>query len=72
MTVGSSSVLVPALEYEGKVYKAPLHGQHLDALPKHLAKDFHQKAMRGEDISKFKFGFINDRGDFLNREDALK
>jgi hypothetical protein len=64
--------LNPALKYEGEIYKAPLNGQHLDALPKHLADEFHQKAMSGEDISKFKFGFINDKGEFLSREDALK
>ena len=68
----SSAVLHPALEYEGEVYKAPLKGQHLDALPKRLADDFKRKAMSGEDVSKFNFGFINDKGDFLNREDALK
>jgi hypothetical protein len=68
----SSAGLHPALEYEGEIYKAPLNGQHLDALPEHLANEFHQKAMTGEDISKFSFGFVNDKGDFLNREDALK
>lgn len=72
MTSEPCAVLHPALEYEGKIYKAPLKGQHLDALPKHLFDEFHQKAMSGEDISKFNFGFINDKGDFLNREDALK
>jgi hypothetical protein len=68
----SSAVLHPALEYESEIYKAPINGQHLDALPKHLADVFHQKAMNGEDISNFSFGFINDKGNFLNREDALK
>jgi hypothetical protein len=72
VALGSDAALQPALEYEGEIYTAPLNGQHLDALPKHLAKDFHQKAMSGEDISKFNFGFINDKGEFLSREDALK
>ena len=66
------SILRPALKYEAEIYEAPFNGQHLDALPKHLADDFHQRAMSGEDISKFNFGFINEKGDFLNREDALK
>jgi len=65
-------ILHPALKYEGEIYKAPLNGQHLDALPKHLADVFHRKAINGEDISKFNFGFINDKGEFLNRKDALK
>jgi hypothetical protein len=68
----SSAVLLRTLEYEGEIYKAPLNGQHLDALPEHMANEFHRKGMRGEDNSKFSFGFINDKGDFLNREDALK
>jgi hypothetical protein len=68
----SSAVLHPALEYEGEIYKAPINGQHLDALPKRLADEFHQKAMSGEDISQFNFGFINDKGDFLSREEALR
>lgn len=68
----SGAILRPALKYEGKIYLAPYNGQHLDALPKYLADEFHQKAMSGEDISKFVFGFINDKDDFLNREDALK
>jgi hypothetical protein len=72
VALGPGAALRPALEYEGEIYKAPLNGQHLDALPKDLAKDFHRKAMSGEDISKFKFGFINDKGDFLSREEALK
>ena len=72
MASGLDAVLSPALKYEGEIYIAPLNGQHADALPQHLADDFHQKAMIGEDISKFNFGFINDKGDFLNREDALK
>lgn len=44
--------LYPALAYEGEIYEAPLNGQHLDALPKHLADDFHRKAMSGEDESQ--------------------
>ncbi|MGE9010570.1 hypothetical protein ACO2JO_18450 [Leptospira interrogans] len=72
VTISMNRVLLPALNYEDEIYVAPLNGQHLDALPKHLADDFHQKAMSGDDISKFNFGFVTDKGDFLNREDALK
>ena len=72
MTKTSGVFLKPALEYEGEIYIAPLFGQHLDALPNHLAAGFHQKALSGDDISAFNFGFVNDAGDFLNREDALK
>jgi hypothetical protein len=66
------ATLLPALKYREQLYTAPPHGQHLDALPKHLADDFHRKAMSGGDISKFNFGFINDKGEFLSREDAFK
>jgi len=72
MTFETFAVLRAALKYEDEIYVAPLNGQHLDALPRHLAEDFHRKAMSGEDISKFNFGFINDKSDFLNRDDALK
>ncbi len=69
--LGSSPFLRPALKYEGKIYKAPMGGQHLDALPAHLADEFERQAMSGEDISNFNFGFMNHKGQFLNREAAL-
>lgn len=72
MALRSGAVLRPALQYEGEVYIAPLNGQHLDALPPELVNRFRHRSLSGGDISKFKFGFINDKGDFLNREVALK
>src|ERR1700733_10244627 len=72
MTSEACPSLRPALKYEGEIYEAPLNGQHSDAIPAHLADEFQHRAMSGEDISKFSFGFINDKGDFLSREYALK
>jgi hypothetical protein len=45
--------------------------QHLDAIPDSLYPEFQKQAMSGEDISNFNFGFMNHKGQFLNREDAL-
>lgn len=70
-TLGSAPFLRPALKYEGKIYKAPEGGQHLDALPKDLQATFEKQAMSGEDISNFNFGFMNHKGQFLSREKAL-
>jgi len=67
----SGAVLRPALKYNGEIYIAPLNGQHLDALPPQLVDEFRHRSLTGKDISKFNFGFINDKSDFLNREDAL-
>ena len=70
-TLGSAPFLRPALKYGDKIYKAPAGGEHLDALPAHLADEFHKQAMSGEDISNFNFGFMNHKGQFLDREKAL-
>ncbi len=71
-TLGAGPFLRPALKYEGKIYKAPMGGEHMDAVPPNLRNEFTKQAMSGEDISNFNFGFINHKGQFLNREDALK
>lgn len=70
-SLGSTAFLRPALKYENKIYKAPIGGQHLDALPAHLVDDFQAKAMNGEDINSYNFGFMNHKGQFLDREKAL-
>jgi hypothetical protein len=51
---------------------APLYGHHLDALPAHLAPEFYRRAMRSDDLSEYRFGFVDGEGNFLNREDALR
>lgn len=71
-TLGSSPFLRPALKYQGKIYKAPVGGQHMDAIPKDLQPEFTRQAMNGEDITNFNFGFMNHKGQFMSREDALK
>ncbi|MDE2031403.1 MAG: hypothetical protein KGI58_04060 [Patescibacteria group bacterium] len=71
-TLGAGPFLRPALKYQGKIYKAPVGGQHMDAIPANLQAEFTRQAMNGEDISNFNFGFMNHKGHFLNREDALK
>src|SRR5882757_3890685 len=70
-TLGSGPFLRPALKHNGKIYKGKEGQQHLDVLPKELQADFNQKAMTGEDISHYNFGFMNHKGQFLNREAAL-
>lgn len=79
-TLGSGPFLRPALKYEGKIYKAPVKdasnplfmgAEHSDAIPKELLPEFTRQAMNGEDISNFNFGFINHKGQFLDREKAL-
>lgn len=69
--LGAGPFLRPALKYEGKVYKAPQGGQHMDAVPAHLQDEFTRAAMRGDDISNYNFGFMNHKGQFLSREAAL-
>ena len=44
----------------------------MDAIPPNLQDTFTQQAMNGEDISNFNFGFMNHKGQFLDREAALK
>src|SRR5579859_763275 len=70
-SLGATPFLRPALKHEGKIYKAPINGQHLDALPAHLADEFQKLAMSGEDINHYQFGFMNHKGQFLDREKAL-
>ena len=41
-------------------------------LPSHLAETFQRQAFSGEDISEFRFGFVDGESNFLNREDALR
>lgn len=69
--LGAGPFLRPALKYEGKIYKAPMGGEHMDAIPKDLQPEFTQQAMSGEDISNFNFGFMNHKGQFLDREKAM-
>lgn len=76
--LGSTPFLRPALKYQGKIYKAPVlkngeeFGEHLDALPDNLKGEFLKQAMSGEDISNFDFSYLNHKGQFITREDALK
>jgi len=72
VALGSGPMLRPALKYKEKIYKAKEGQQHLDALPENLRDEFQQMALSGEDISHYNFGFMDHRGRFLQREDALK
>ena len=80
LALGAGPFLRPALKYNNKIYKAPIKdpnnpvffgAEHLDALPKDLQNEFMRQAMSGEDISNFNFGFMNHKGQFMKREDAL-
>lgn len=70
--LGSTPFLRPALKYGEKIYKGKPGQQHLDVIPNDLYPTFQKQAMNGEDISNFNFGFLNHKGQFMNREDALK
>jgi hypothetical protein len=69
--LGATPMLRPALKYNGRIYKAPVGGQHLDVIPASVYPEFQRQAMSGEDISKFNFGFMNHEGQFMNREQAM-
>lgn len=71
-TLGATPFLRPALKYKDKLYKGKEGQQHLDVIPENMYPDFQKKAMSGEDIKDYNFGFINDKGHFLDREAALK
>jgi len=64
--------LRPALKYKDRLYKGKPGQQHMDVIPDALYPEFQKMAMSGEDISHYNFGFVNDKGHFLSREDALK
>ncbi len=70
-SLGAGPFLRPALKYQGKIYKAPVGGAHLDAIPADVYPEFTRQAMNGEDITNFNFGFMNHKGQFLDREKAL-
>lgn len=71
-TLGATPFLRPALKYGEKLYKGKEGQQHLDVIPKELYPDFQRKAMSGEDINDYRFGFYNDKGQFLDRDKALE
>lgn len=71
-TLGATPFLRPALKYKDKLYKGKEGQQHMDVIPEHLYPKFQDMAMKGEDISHYNFGFVNDKGQFLSREKALE
>lgn len=71
-SLNATPSLRPALKYKEKLYKGKPGQEHMDVIPANLYPEFQKMAMSGEDISHYNFGFVNDKGHFLNREDALK
>lgn len=71
-SLNATPSLRPALKYKDKLYKGKPGQEHMDVIPADIYPTFQKQAMSGEDISNFNFGFINDKGHFLSREDALK
>lgn len=71
-SLNATPSLRPALKHNGKLYKGKPGQEHQDIIPDSLYKDFQKKAMSGEDLAEYNFGFYNDKGHFLSREDALK
>jgi hypothetical protein len=72
VALGATPFLRPALKHKDRLYKGKPGQEHQDIIPKELYEDFRQKAMSGEDLAEYNFGFINDKGHFLDREKALK
>jgi len=72
VALGATPFLRPALKHKEKLYKGKPGQEHQDIIPKELYEDFSRKAMSGEDLAEYNFGFINDKGHFLDREKALK
>lgn len=64
--------LRPALKHKERLYKGKPGQEHQDIIPDALYNDFQKKALSGQDLAEYNFGFINDKGHFLSREDALK
>lgn len=71
-TLNATPSLRPALKHNEKLYKGKPGQEHQDIIPDTLYNDFQKKAMRGDDLAEYNFGFVNDKGHFLSREDALK
>lgn len=71
-TLGSAPFLRPALKFDGKLFKGKVGDSHMDVIPPELVPQFQKQAMNGEDISNYNFGFVNDKGHFLDREKALQ
>lgn len=70
-TLGSTAFLRPAMKHGEKIYKGKPGQQHADVIPDQLYPDFQKRAMAGDDISDFQFGFMNHKGQFLDRQKAM-
>lgn len=71
-TLGSAPFLRPAVKHQGRIYKGKEGMSHLETLPDDLAADLYTKTMTGDDIKHYDLGFVNEKGHFLNREQALE
>ncbi len=71
-TLGATPFLRPALKHKDRLYKGKPGQEHQDIIPDSLYQDFQKKAMSGEDLAEYNFGFLNDKGHFLTREKALE
>lgn len=71
-TLGATPFLRPALKYKDRLYKGKEGQSHYDVVPDALYPEFQKMAMSGDDISHYNFGFVNDKGQFLNRDKALE
>jgi hypothetical protein len=71
-SLNATPSLRPALRHKDRLYKGKPGQEHQDIIPDALYNDFQKKAMSGQDLAEYNFGFVNDKGHFLSREDALK
>lgn len=72
VVLNATPSLRPALRHKEKLYKGKPGQEHQDIIPNSLYDDFQKKAISGADLAEYNFGFVNDKGHFLSREDALK
>ena len=71
-SLNATPSLRPALKHKEKLYKGKPGQEHQDIIPDSLYNDFQKKAMSGQDLAEYNFGFVNDKGHFLSREQALE
>lgn len=69
--LNSTPSLRPAMKYKGRIYKGQTGQEHIETLPDELGADYYHRGMTGGDLSDYETGFINHKGQFMDRAQAL-
>ena len=69
--LNSTPSLRPAMKYKGRIFKGTLGQEHPEVLPDDLAADYYRRGMSGDDLSDYETGFMNHKGQFMDRATAL-